>query len=217
MSIKIDLKIILFGIFFFVAKQLNDYLLVLFFALCHECVHIIVALGCGVNPAILTINPFGCSVSFIHKQIDYDRKVLNGNVTDVKKIIIYMVGPVFNLVFAILANMLRSSSNIVYVNLGLFLFNLLPVYPLDGGRIIKSSLQLMFGRKIAYKMILKISKFFSIVTLVCGSFLILKYNNIGILFICVYVFWLNIKASKILKIKLRVVEIIEKKEDPVYK
>ena len=36
--------------------------------------------------------------------------------------------------------------NILYINIGLLIFNLLPVYPLDGGQILRSLLWFIFGR-----------------------------------------------------------------------
>ena len=37
-------------------------------------------------------------------------------------------------------------SNILYINLGRLIFNLMPVYPLDGGQILRSLLWFVFGR-----------------------------------------------------------------------
>ena len=36
--------------------------------------------------------------------------------------------------------------NILYINIGLLIFNLMPVYPLDGGQILRSLLWFVFGR-----------------------------------------------------------------------
>ena len=67
-------------------------------------------------------------------------------------------GPLVNLVLlavsaAILALLSPSSSDFfsfltafAYVNLGLLVFNILPIYPLDGGQILRALLWFLFGR-----------------------------------------------------------------------
>ena len=40
---------------------------------------------------------------------------------------------------------------IIYANILLIIFNLMPIYPLDGGRILKGILYVLFGKKKAEK------------------------------------------------------------------
>lgn len=43
-------------------------------------------------------------------------------------------------------NVLRVLNSIAFINLGLLIFNLLPIYPLDGGQILRSLLGFLIGR-----------------------------------------------------------------------
>ena len=73
---------------------------------------------------------------------DYNTKVRKGNEVCIKKIVIAFAGPLVNIFIAIIAffmpqNMAISKETLIYANLMLTMFNLLPIYPLDGGRILK--------------------------------------------------------------------------------
>ena len=61
-----------------------------------------------------------------------------------------MLGPITNLIVILIT--LHMNMNVflglmvVYSNLLLMVFNLLPIYPLDGGRIIKGILHIYLGK-----------------------------------------------------------------------
>ena len=83
---------------------------------------------------------------------------------DVKRIFVAVAGPIFNIIVIIICMFINIDFNlknsIIFSNLLLAVFNLIPIYPLDGGRIIKSLLHIFCGEKRAYKWILKISNSF---------------------------------------------------------
>lgn len=64
MSIKIDLKIFLFAILFFLTKQIELYAILMIFALVHELGHLICGLILGLKPSSIKINPFGFQILF---------------------------------------------------------------------------------------------------------------------------------------------------------
>lgn len=69
-----------------------------------------------------------------------------------KKIAIAFAGPLVNMFIAIIAffmpkNILIQKELLVYANLLLAIFNLLPIYPLDGGRILKEIITIKRRKK----------------------------------------------------------------------
>ena len=64
-----------------------------------------------------------------------------------QEIITAAAGPLMNLLLAVL--LLHRIPEVALLNLGLFLYNLLPIYPLDGGRLLRAVLQLLLNQKAA--------------------------------------------------------------------
>ena len=104
---------------------------------------------------------------------------------------------------------------IVYSNLLVCIFNLLPIYPLDGGRMIKSMLSFSFEKMEVEKMINFISNFAVIVATAMSSILIVYMRNVAIFFAIVYLWVVLIRENKRFAMKMKVHEIINKSDDNV--
>ena len=155
MRFKIDFKIFIFLILFILTRQIETYATIMIFALIHEMGHLISGLLLGIKPDKLEIVPYGVRVSFKLNFKDYNRRIGNGNMLSIKKIIIALSGPLTNFIVILITfqsnYQLFSSLIIIYANILLIIFNLLPFYPLDGGRILKEVLHIAFGKKLAEK------------------------------------------------------------------
>ncbi len=72
MQIKINLKIFIFMILFFLTNQIKIYIIFMLFAFIHEIGHLIVGTIMGFTPNSIVINPFGLSIIF-NSKIDYKK------------------------------------------------------------------------------------------------------------------------------------------------
>lgn len=70
------------------------------------------------------------------------------------------------------------------VNFALFLFNLIPAFPMDGGRILRALLSVKLGRNVATKVSSLVGKGFAIIFIGIGIF----YGNITLSIIGLFIF-----------------------------
>ena len=205
MRFRIDLKIFIFLILFYFTKQIEVYAMIMFFALIHELGHLLAGLLMGMKPEKIEIMPFGVAISFKINVKEYNRKIKKGNVLEIKKIIVALAGPITNFIIILITYNLKidliKSMLIIYTNFLIMIFNLLPIYPLDGGRILKGILHIIFGKRKAQNYINIISKITVIIITVMSSILILYIKNISIFLIGIYLWYLIIKEE--LKYKKR--------------
>ena len=214
MRFKIDLKIFLFLIIFYFTKQIHIYALIMIFAFIHELGHLLAGVLCGMKPEKLEIKPYGVSISFKLFPKDYNIKIGKSNKLEVKKILVALAGPVTNLLIIIVSLNLPveffAKLMIIYSNILITIFNLMPIYPLDGGRIVKSILSITFGKRKAEKYINNISFITLIFVTFVSSILIYIIENIAI-FLIVIVLWIMYIAEDIkYKRKIEIYKLLEK-------
>ena len=214
MSVKIDLKIFLFAIIFYFTKQIKIYALLMILALVHELGHLVCGICLGLKLKSIKITPVGFQILVKNNIQDYNIKIQKGNEICIKKIAIAFAGPLVNIFIAIIAffmpeNIVAQKETIIYANLMLAIFNLLPIYPLDGGRIVKEIIMIKDGTKLAYEKINNISKVTVIIITIITSIIILKIHNIAILIILTYLWYLNIKNEKEYKVKCRIISAVK--------
>lgn len=202
MRIRINLKIFIFILIFLLTNQIKIYGILMLFALIHELGHMLVGIALGLKSVKLEIMPYGLSIGFEVKYKDYNKKIKNGNMLSIKKLIIAMAGPITNLIVTIIFLIFNISflgierELVIYSNILIGIFNLIPIYPLDGGRIIKNILHIVVGLKKSYEYINKISKItICLLTAIC-SIVILYIRNIAILIILAYLWYLVITENK---------------------
>ena len=99
---------------------------------------------------------------------------------------------------------------IIYPNLLIIVFNLLPIYPLDGGRILKSAICLIKGKRKAENIINKISNIMFFLVMFIFSLLIYYLKNISVFIIMIYLLYIVTKENKIYKLKIKMYEMINK-------
>ena len=213
MSIKINLNIFLFAILFFITSQFELYALIMLFALLHELGHLICGMFLGFQVKTLKVMPLGFSVEFYTNIDDYNIKIRKSNLLILKRILIDFAGPMVNIVFIIISIALRLPQNITYSNLMILLVNLIPIYPLDGGRIIKNLLKLIVGNKKSYTYTNKISNIFVIFVSFISSIAIYYYKNISIFFAIIFILVLILNENKRYNIYRKIIKKIESGEN----
>lgn len=106
--------------------------------------------------------------------------------------------------------LLKLHTNIIYTNLIIALFNLMPIYPLDGGRLLKSVLRIRLNNKKTFEFVNKTSNITIIILTIITSILVLYIHNIVMLLVLGYLWYIVIKENKRYKTIKRMYEIIEK-------
>ena len=200
MRFRIDLKIFIFIILFYFTKQIEIYGFIMFFAFIHELGHLICGMLLKMKPEKLEIIPYGLTVSFRIRAKEYNKKIKKGNIFEIKKIIVAIAGPLINLLIILIIYNLNLDVEkkliLIYSNLLLFIFNLLPIYPLDGGRIIKGIFYIIFGKRKAEKYINYVSLISVIIFTAFASILILYIENISIFLISLFLLGIVIQENK---------------------
>ena len=219
MRITIDLKIFLFALIFVITKQIEFYAILMIYAVIHELGHLFWGLILKLKPEAFSITPFGLQISFKAEPNLYNTKIKNGTKLCLKRMSLALAGPLTNFIIALILIILNNielyknsiffGEVAIYANILIVIFNLIPIYPLDGGRILKEIISIRSGIKKSYYYINKISNITMICLMFISSILLLYIHNIAILIILVYLGYLVIKQNKIYKIKSRLINAIE--------
>ena len=214
MILRIDLKIFLILILFYFTNQIEIYTLIMIFAIIHELSHLLAGLVLKMKIKRITIMSVGLSIEFKIPYSDLNEKILKSNKLELKKIIIAIAGPLINIIIIFMSIFLNIKLElkylIIYSNLLIAVFNLLPLYPLDGGRILKSVICLIKGKRKAESLINRISNIMFFLIIFIFSILIYYLKNFAILFIMIYLLYIITKENKIYRMKMQMYKILDK-------
>ncbi len=189
MRIKINISFILF-LFIGLYLGYKEIIFIIFFSVIfHELGH--GAAAKALNTKILEIQffPFG-AIAFVENMAKYG---------DFRELIIALFGPLFSLALALLFfyNKIIAYDLVFKYNMALFLFNLIPALPLDGGRAARSILLMRFGYKKATKILTNLGKLLAILLLAFNVYLIIKGDiTITLIITAVFIFIGAVKEEK---------------------
>ncbi len=209
MHIKFDFKVILFVLFFFILGFEKLYLLFLIFAIIHELSHMVIGILLGFEPSKIQIMPFGAYINFKIDIKSYNTKILKGTIFSLKKLFVSLAGPIANIIIALIFYNKSNYIIITYINILLAVFNLLPIYPLDGGRAIKQIFVIFLGRRKA----LKYTNIFSnivlfILIIISLTFCYLTKSWI-ILLTLLYLLYIRKKEDELYRLKEKAYKLLE--------
>lgn len=158
----------------------NFYISYLFIAF-HELSHIFVASMFSRKIYMINFSLFGLNVSFL-ENYKLKENYLNN-------IIIFLAGPVANLILAII---FYNVHFIFEINIFLAFLNLLPIKPLDGYNIFKNILLFFnFDNKTTLSLIKSINNIILVVFFLTSIYVYIKLKNINILIFTLCIFLLQ--------------------------
>lgn len=217
MKFKINLKIFFVIFLFVLLKKIEVYILFMIFVIIHEIFHLLTGIILGYKIKTLKLEVIGMSMEFYEKEQkirtnlnckniqsksrSHKTKKLNfvkfkeSNKDNIKKIIILFMGPISNLIIAFVFAILEMPV-IVYINIIIAIFNLLPISPLDGGQILNRILRIIYGNKEAYRITNSLNTIIMSVITAISSILILYLKNISIVIILIFMWYLVFKENQ---------------------
>lgn len=185
---------IAFGIYFAFLGKVFSFLIFTFSCLIHELGHSYVAESKGYKLKRIVLMPYGAIVRGDLSEMTYQEEV-----------VIALAGPFLSLFIAVffvsfwwlVPDFYPYTELCVLANLTIATINLLPSYPLDGGRVLLATLSCFMKRKKA----VKISKLIGVLSavLIFALFiysLVMKKTNFSILFFSLFMLFGNLFVDK---------------------
>ena len=161
--------------------------------------HLTVAILIGAVPKKISVNPFGVSLElYSYEKIDFWGRIF-----------FFSIGPFTNFIIAIISFFLKFNDLIIYTNLAILCFNVLPILPLDGGKILKEILNKFIGNNRSIEYTLLVSKIFLCIFTYLYSIFIILIKNVYILLLILYLWYLYLQEEK----KYNLIKLLSKKKN----
>lgn len=185
---------IIFGIYFAARGKVFSFLIFTLSAVIHEMGHSICASSRGYQLKRLVLMPYGAVICGDTKDMNYYDETL---IALSGPFVSLFVGVILVSLWWLVPDLYPYTEVCVLANLTLATVNLLPAYPLDGGRVLLAVLSCYLPRKKS----LKISQVIGITAAVCvfGLFIYsisIKQINYSVLFFSLFMLFGNIFVSE---------------------
>ena len=151
---------------------LANYMMCMLFITFHELSHIVLA------------SVFGYELRGINIRLTGLNAVFKGTFIGLKGIIIYLAGPISNIILALLFNNIKF---VYEINIVLAVFNMFLIKPLDGLNILKLILLELENKKQAEIHLKIIQKTTEILLTILAVFMCVKFHNFSLFLLLVYI------------------------------
>ncbi|MBS7298399.1 MAG: hypothetical protein KIG65_04895 [Eubacteriales bacterium] len=159
------LTVLLF-VFAYITRTLEYTFMMYSVMILHELAHALSAKFLRIDTSKIILYPFGVNITL-------KTRVLC-SLCD--SLILYLSGPMINAVAALVAYYIAWNETFIYNNLAIFIFNMLPVLPLDGGRITEAIMLKFYNAKACRTTMIVISAILSLAI----SGLLIIYGELNI-------------------------------------
>lgn len=181
MKVKVNPIFTIVLLYGYVTGTLNTFILFFLMLFIHDFAHFLAVRYYDVTVFSIEIMPFGCEMN-----IDDE------SVQDSEKLFIYALGPIVNILIAMLLFIAKYTGiytfplydDMIFANLCIGIFNLLPLHPLDGSVVLRIYLSKLLGDIRASKVIIFMTQIVALflLSLTVYSFTYGIYNiNFGLI------------------------------------
>ena len=147
-KIRIHIVSYIVAIIFFLMGYFKIYITFMIILFIHELGHILTSLYFKWKINKIIILPFGCLIKY--------NELINRPI--IEEFIISIMGIIFQILFSLNIN--------IYYNLIIIIFNILPIYPLDGSKILNLLFNKISNFKLSYILTIYISIFMLILIII---------------------------------------------------
>ena len=183
LNFKVHPLFFVFGLYFALIGKVFSFLIFVFTAVLHEFGHFLASEKLGYKLNKITLLPFGAIITGDLDGLTYKDECF-----------IALCGPLTNFITAIifvalwwfLPDLYAYTDLVVIANVSIAVVNLLPAYPLDGGRFLYATLRLYIDRKKAKKIVQSVGVILSVLLFALFVYSIFTSINFTILFFSIF-------------------------------
>ena len=162
-----------FSIIAVMAGDYREYIIISTLIIIHEFGHFLCAKTFGIETDKIYIYPLG-GISKFHMMI---------NCNPIKEFMILIMGPIFQNIAFLILSFFFSKEIVSPYHIGILVFNLLPIYPLDGGKLFNLGINVFIPFRKSFQISIVISYVIAVVILFMN-------HHLSINMILTYVFLL---------------------------
>ena len=154
----------------FAIQNIENFMCLYLFVIMHEISHMLVAIILKMNVYEIELLPIGVNAKY------------TGKISNFKELLISLAGPIASFLFALMF----ENETFKLMNLSIAIFNLMPIRPFDGGKILENFFCILFGKKTANKILRFLSKISLNLLLLLAIISLIFFKNYYLIILTIY-------------------------------